>query len=184
MLNYAQFRKLKVKRVSIFFYILLIFLQVQCGTYLLFDSYEKHSKSDKTDLSYLLALLGSGGIPPLNVEPISWVNISAASISFPSGGSSSFAINTDYPFSNCPGAQLQLTVTSTGVPINLGGMTDIYEDGCPSDFNYTYNYEVTGNTAGTGNIIVRVAPYYYPPSNFPDFKVNQIVGVVGVRVSP
>ncbi|TGK06092.1 hypothetical protein EHO58_10075 [Leptospira selangorensis] len=171
-----------MKRASIFFYILLIFLQVQCGTtYLLYDYLQKDT-NDTSNLSPLLLLLGESTL--LIVEPISWVNFSAASISFPSGGSGSFAINTDYPFASCPGAQLQLTVTSTGVPINLGGTTDIYEDGCPANVNYTYNYEVTGNSAGTGQIIIRVAPYYYPPSNFPDIKVNQVVGVVGVTVSP
>ncbi|PKA16743.1 hypothetical protein [Leptospira haakeii] len=171
-----------MKRISIFFYILLIFLQVQCGTtYLLFDSYEKSVKED-TDLSPLLTLLGSGGLVPLNVEPISWVNLSVSSLSFARGATGNFMISVDHPGS-CPDASFRLDLSNDGVPLTFLNGTDLDTDGCPLNVLYTQTYNITGTVAGNGRVIVKMSPLMFY-TTFPGLYVGQIVGVVNVTVSP
>lgn len=184
MLNYAPFWKLKVKRASIFFYILLIFLQVQCGTYLLFDSYEKQAKSDEIDLSPLLSLLGSGELPPLNIESVSWIEFPATILTFSRGGGNSFTLRMANPLGcGSLGSNLSVLLNSDGVPLSLGA-TEFGGDGCGEDAEgfISSTINVTGTVAGKGRVIAKLASNNMF-SNFPGLYAGQIVGVVNVTVS-
>lgn len=185
MLSYALFRKIKVKRASIFFYILLIFLQVQCGTtYLLFDSYEKKAKSDETDLSPLLALLGSGELPPLNIESVSWIEFPATILTFSRGGGDSFTVRMANPLGcGSLGSNLSVLLNSDGVPLSLGA-TEFGGDGCGEDAEgfISSTINVTGTVAGKARVIAKLASNNMF-SNFPGLYAGQIIGVVNVTVS-
>ncbi|WP_367898493.1 hypothetical protein AB3N61_03565 [Leptospira sp. WS58.C1] len=174
-----------MKHVSIFFYILLIFLQVQCGTYLLFDSYEKHYKSDETNLSYLLALLGSGDLPLLNVQSVSWIVFPATSLTFSRGGGDSFSVGMANPLGcGSLGSNLSVLLNSDGVPLSLGP-TEFGGDGCGEDAEgfVSSTINVTGTVPGKGRVIAKLASYNMF-SNFPGLYAGQIVGVVNVTVLP
>lgn len=169
-----------MKRIPIRISVLLIVLQFHCGTYLLFDSNEKRSKSE-TDRSPLLSLLmGSDGLPPLNVEPISWVNFSTNTLQFSKGASDQFTISVDHPGS-CPDASFHLQLSNDGVPLTFLDGTDLDTDGCPFNVIYTQTYNITGTVAGKGRVIVQLSPLMlFTP--FPGLHVGQIVGVVNVTV--
>ncbi|PJZ76944.1 hypothetical protein CH365_09235 [Leptospira neocaledonica] len=184
MLSYGLFWKIKVKRASIFFYILLIFLQVQCGTYLLFDSYEKKAKGDETDLSPMLALLGSGDLPPLNIESVSWIEFPVASLTFSRGGGDSFTVRMANPLGcGSLGSNLSVLLNSDGVLLSLGA-TEFGGDGCGEDAEgfISSTINVTGTVAGKGRVIAKLASNNMF-SNFPGLYAGQIVGVVNVTVS-
>ncbi|WP_125226307.1 hypothetical protein [Leptospira neocaledonica] len=173
-----------MKRASIFFYILLIFLQVQCGTYLLFDSYEKKAKGDETDLSPMLALLGSGDLPPLNIESVSWIEFPVASLTFSRGGGDSFTVRMANPLGcGSLGSNLSVLLNSDGVLLSLGA-TEFGGDGCGEDAEgfISSTINVTGTVAGKGRVIAKLASNNMF-SNFPGLYAGQIVGVVNVTVS-
>lgn len=173
-----------MKRASILFSTLLIFLQVQCGTYLLFDSYEKQAKSDETDPSPLLSLLGSNGLPPLIIEPISWVEFQNTSLTFSRGSGDSFTARMANPL-GCGsfGATLIVLFNSDGVPLNLD-RTSFEGDGCSEDAQgfVSSTINVTGNVAGKGRVIAILASNLVF-SNFPELHAGQIIGVINVTVS-
>lgn len=138
-------------------------------------------KSDETDLSPLLALLGSNGLLPLNVEPISWVNLSVPSLSFARGATGNFTISVDHPGS-CPDASFRLELSNDGVPLTFLNGTDLDTDGCPLNTLYTQTYNITGTVAGNGRVIVKMSSFMLY-TTFPDLYAGQIVGVVNVTVS-
>ncbi|TGL54564.1 hypothetical protein EHQ61_00835 [Leptospira wolffii] len=172
----------KMKRIPIYFFVLLIALQFHCGTYLLFDSNEKRSKSE-TDRSPLLSLLiGSDGLPPLNVEPISWVNFSTNTLQFSKGASDQFTISVDHP-GGCPDAGFLAQLSSDGVPLTFLDGTDLWTDGCPINTVFDQTFNITGTVTGNGRVIVQLSPFMLYTA-FPDLHVGQIIGVVNVTVLP
>ncbi|PJZ23980.1 hypothetical protein CH352_18125 [Leptospira hartskeerlii] len=180
MLNYALFWKFKVKRSYIFFYILLIFLQVQCGSYFIYESLQKEA-NDKSDLSPLL-LLSGGGSTPLNVEPVSWLSFPSSPVIFKAGATGNYSVGIQYPYSGCPTSQTFYIQTATnGVPLDFLSCSNFYFDGC-GILNPTI-CNVSGSTAGNANVIYQI-PSYQDTAPFPGVHVNQIIGVVQVQVIP
>lgn len=183
--------KNKVKRISINLCLLLIALQIHCGAYLLFGSYEENRKT-RADLSALLAsLAGSSGsnepgaLTPLNVEPISWVNFTTNSLVFSQGAGGSFTIAMANPLGcGSLGSELSISLNTDGVPLNLDS-SDFSGDGCSEDeegFIYR-TINVTGIVAGEGRVIASLASNIMF-SNFPGLYAGQIIGVVSVTVLP
>ncbi|TGM95495.1 hypothetical protein [Leptospira dzoumogneensis] len=168
-----------MKRASILFYILLIFLQLQCGMYFIYDSLQK-DKTDKTDLSPLLLLLAPGSIP-LVVEPVSWINFTSSSVSFQTGATGNYSIDIQYPYSGCPSTAFSLEAITNGVSLSSVSCTNLYFDGCP--YTNPLSCNVSGSTVGNANVIYRI-PSYQDTAPFPGMRVNQIVGVVQVQVIP
>ncbi|TGK42465.1 hypothetical protein [Leptospira andrefontaineae] len=172
-----------MKRASIFFYILLIFLQVQCGSaYLLFDSYKKKMETED-DISPLLALLiGSGGLLPLNVKQVSWINFSASSLQFSQGAGETFTISIVNPLNCSLGSAISVQLSHDGVPLTLG-QTDAYSDGCMgTGVAEDSTISISGTTVGKGRVIAKLASNIMF-SNYPGLYAGQIVGVVKVAVS-
>ncbi|MGJ4789169.1 hypothetical protein [Leptospira koniambonensis] len=176
-----------MKRASTLFYILLIFLQVQCGTYLFFDSYEKQAKSDETDLSPLLTLLGSGGLAPLNVEPISWMSFPSEPVIFSAGSSGSYAISGTLPFpGGCNVVNITFLGSKEGANITIssgsngGNWNALDLDDCFP--NYSNSFNISASSPGTARVVYRVFNNIYNVW-FPDLKPGQIIGVINVTVS-
>ncbi|MEI1278938.1 hypothetical protein V6Z05_11480 [Leptospira venezuelensis] len=168
-----------MKRASIIFSILLIFLQVQCGTYFLYDSAQK-DKADKSDNSPLLALLG--GSTHLIVEPVSWLGFPSSPVIFKAGATGSYSVGIQYPYSGCPTSQtFNIETITNGVPLDFLSCPIFYFDGC-GILNPTI-CNVSGSTAGKANVIYRI-PSYQDTAPFPGVHVNQIIGVVQVQVIP
>lgn len=173
--------KSQVKRGSILFSILLIFLQVQCGTYFIYDSLQKEANG-KSDLSPLLLLLSGGGSNPLLVEPVSWLSFPSSPVIFKAGATGNYSVGILYPYSGCPTSQTFYIQTATnGVPLDFLSCSNFYLDGC-GILNPTI-CNVSGSTAGNANVIYQV-PSYQDTAPFPGVHVNQIIGVVQVQVIP
>ncbi|TGL28162.1 hypothetical protein EHQ52_17940 [Leptospira koniambonensis] len=175
-----------MKRASILFPILLIFLQVQCGTYLLFDSYEKQVKSDETDLSPLLTLLGSNDLPPLNVEPISWMSFPSEPVIFTAGTSGSYSVSGTLPYGpGCNVVNISFLGSKEGVNITVSDGSSSFWDRIDMDDcfpNYSDSFNISGSTPGKARVVYRVMNNVYDVW-FPGIKPGQIIGVINVTVS-
>ncbi|GBF38471.1 hypothetical protein LPTSP1_14640 [Leptospira johnsonii] len=154
---------------------------------MLFDSYEKKAKGDDTDLFPLLSLLESNGLPPLNVEPISWMSFPSEPVIFTAGNSGSYSVSGTLPYG--PGCNI-VNITflgskeGTNVTISSGsnggnwGTLDL-DDCFP---NYSDSFNISGSTPGKARVVYRVFNNVYN-GWFPDLKAGQIIGVVNVTIT-
>ncbi len=164
----------------IIFFIALLYSFSACGSALVYQSWQEGLKN-KTELNPLLLLLG-GGTTPLVVEPVSWLDFPSTSVIFNAGNTGNYSIDIQYPYSGCPTTSLDIYTTNSGVSLSSQTCPSIYLDGCPLS-NFTLNCTVSGSTAGNANVIFRISQFLNTAA-FPELHANQIVGVVGVTVSP